>query len=194
MSIKIAISHKTAYKFDRSVKLFPHIFRLRPAAHSRTSIEGYTFKIYPENHFINWQQDPFGNYQARVVFNELATELRVEVEVIAKLQVINPFDFFVEEYAEKFPFKYDKNLEKELSLYLEIKETGIEMSKFISHLALQKDLITVDFLVYANQQVFNLLNYNIRLEVGVQSCEETMTIKSGSCRDFAWLLVQVLRS
>ena len=94
MSIKIALSHKTTYKFDRSVKLYPHVFRLRPAAHSRTAIEGYSFKIFPENHFINWQQDPFGNYQARVVFPENTTELRVDVEVIAKLQVINPFDFF----------------------------------------------------------------------------------------------------
>ena len=128
MSIKIAISHKTAYKFDRSVKLFPHIFRLRPAAHSRTLIEGYSFKIYPESHFINWQQDPFGNYQARVVFNEPTTELRVEVEVIAKLKVINPFDFFVEEYAETFPFGYDATLFKELFPYLEVKEKGVALT------------------------------------------------------------------
>ena len=112
MSIKIAISHKTTYKFDRSVKLFPHIFRLRPAVHSRTAIEGYSFKITPEDHFINWQQDPFGNYQARVVFPEKIKELKVEVEVIAKLQVINPFDYFVEEYALKYPFTYDEMLHK----------------------------------------------------------------------------------
>ncbi len=87
---------------------------MRPAAHPRTVIEGYTFKIYPENHFINWQQDPFGNYQARVVFNEKITELRVELEVIAKLKVINPFEFFVEEYAETLPFLYKNKLHKEL--------------------------------------------------------------------------------
>ena len=94
MSIKVAISHKTKYIFDRSVSLSPHIFRLRPAPNSRTPIEGYSFKISPKNHFINWQQDPFGNYQARVVFPEKTTELSIEVEVIARMQVINPFDFF----------------------------------------------------------------------------------------------------
>ena len=137
MSIKIAISHKTGYKFDRSVKLFPHIFRLRPAAHSRTAIEGYSFKIYPEDHFINWQQDPFGNYLARVVFNEKTTELRVAVEVIAKLEVINPFDFFVEEYAETFPFLYDTKLFKELIPYLEVKEheRGVLFDAFVAKLA-----------------------------------------------------------
>lgn len=194
MATKVALSHKTTYKFDRSVKIFPHIFRLRPAAHSRTAIEGYSLKITPESHFINWQQDPFGNYQARVVFNEPTTELKVEVEVIAKLEVINPFDFFIEEYAEKFPFTYEENLKKELFPYLEVKESGIEFTKLVNHLAQKKDLITVDFLVYANQHVYNTLSYNIRLETGVQTCEETLTLKSGSCRDSAWLLVQVLRS
>lgn len=194
MSIKVAISHKTAYKFDRSVSLSPHIFRLRPAAHSRTAVEGYTFKIFPENHFINWQQDPFGNYQARVVFPEKTTELRIEVEVIARLKVINPFDFFVEEYAGKFPFNYENTLLKELVPYLETKDIGEKTQHFINLMSIQKGINTVDFLVYANQQVFNAIKYNIRLETGVQNCEETLTLGSGSCRDFAWLLVQVLRS
>ncbi len=196
MSIKIAISHKTVYKFNKNTKIFPHIFRLRPAAHSRTPIEGYSLKIFPENHFINWQQDPFGNYLARVVFNENAIELRLEVEVIAKLEIINPFDFFIEEYAQNFPFTYDSTLKKELSPYLEVRESekGILFDEFILKLAQKKDLITVDFLVFANQLVFQTLSYNIRLEVGVQTCEETLEIKSGSCRDFAWLLVQALRS
>jgi len=194
MSIKVAISHKTAYKFDRSVSLSPHIFRLRPAAHSRTAVEGYTFKIFPENHFINWQQDPFGNYQARVVFTEKTTELRIEVEVIARLKVINPFDFFVEEYAGKFPFNYENTLLKELVPYLETKDIGEKTQHFINLMSIQKGINTVDFLVYANQQVFNAIKYNIRLETGVQNCEETLTLGSGSCRDFAWLLVQVLRS
>jgi transglutaminase-like putative cysteine protease len=123
MSLKVAISHKTKYKFDRSVSLSPHIFRLRPAPHSRTAIEGYSLKITPEEHFINWQQDPFGNYQARVVFPEKTKELSVEVEVIARMEVINPFDFFVEEYAEKFPFRYDDILAKELVPYLEARES-----------------------------------------------------------------------
>ena len=193
MSIKVAISHKTVYKFDRSVKLYPHVFRLRPAAHSRTAIEAYSLKIFPEKHFINWQQDAFGNYQARVVFPDLVDELRVEVEVIAKLQVINPFDFFIEEYAEKFPFTYDKTLRKELRPYLEVEGIGLETLKFIESIKVPNNVKTVDFLVLINQAVFNALNYNIRMEPGVQTCDETLIRKMGSCRDFSWLLVQVLR-
>ncbi|AYQ32198.1 DUF2126 domain-containing protein [Runella sp. SP2] len=193
MSIKVAISHKTKYIFDRSVSLSPHVFRLRPAPHSRTPIEGYSFKISPKNHFINWQQDPFGNYQARVVFPEKTTELSIEVEVIARMQVINPFDFFVEEYATKFPFKYDELLSKELIPYLEARETGPLLMDWIEKNKITTDINTVDYLVHLNQRIFSDLFYNVRMEPGVQTCEETLTKRSGSCRDSAWLFVQVLR-
>ena len=193
MSIKVAISHKTKYLFDRSVSLSPHIFRLRPAPHSRTPIEGYSFKITPKNHFINWQQDPFGNYQARVVFPEKTTELSIEVEVIAKMQVINPFDFFVEEYAEKCPVWYYALIQKELLPYLEAREAGPKLMDWIERNKITTDIKTVDYLVYLNQQLFKDLFYNVRMEPGVQTCEQTLTGLSGSCRDSAWLLVQILR-
>ncbi len=112
MAIRVAINHKTIYHYDRFVSLSPHIFRLRPAVHSRTHIEAYSFKVTPKDHFINWQQDPFGNYQARVVFPEKTKELSIEVEVIANMMVINPFDFFVEEYAENYPFQYTEQLKE----------------------------------------------------------------------------------
>ena len=115
MSIRVAIRHTTTYSYDRAVSLSPHIFRLRPAVHSRTPIEAYSFKVSPEKHFINWQQDPFGNYLARVVFPEKTKQLRIEVEIIADMIVINPFDFFVEDYAEKYPFVYPKHLAGELT-------------------------------------------------------------------------------
>ena len=140
MAIRVAINHKTTYHYDRLVSLSPHIFRLRPAVHSRTQIEAYTLKITPKEHFINWQQDPFGNYQARVVFPEKTRELSVEVEVIANMVVINPFDFFVEEYAEKFPFKYSNQLQKELIPYFEIKEEGTLLMQWLKNLEIKSGI------------------------------------------------------
>jgi uncharacterized protein (DUF2126 family)/transglutaminase-like putative cysteine protease len=192
MTIRVAIRHKTVYNFDRSVSLSPHVFRLRPAVHSRTPIKGYSLRIEPENHFINWQQDPFGNLLARVVFPEKCTRLSVEVEVIAELTVINPFDFFVEEYAENYPFNYDSLLQKELQPYLEITEQGPLLKKWLADFDIGSRTIN-DFLVDVNRKVFQTLGYNIRMEVGIQSCEESLTKLSGSCRDSAWLLVQILR-
>ncbi|MFA5983384.1 MAG: transglutaminase family protein [Methylococcaceae bacterium] len=192
MTIRVAVIHKTIYSFDRAVSLSPHIFRLRPAVHSRTPIKGYSLRIEPKNHFINWQQDPFGNFLARVVFPDKCRELTVEVEVIADMAVINPFDFFVEEYAEKFPFKYDEQLKKELEPYLEVAEEGTLLKAWVKAFDLTKRNIN-DFLVDVNRQVFTDISYNIRMEVGIQSCEESLTKKSGSCRDSAWLLVQIFR-
>lgn len=192
MTIRVAIRHKTVYSFDRLVSLSPHVFRLRPAVHSRTPIKAYALRIKPENHFINWQQDPFGNILARVVFPDKCTELSVEVEVIADMTVINPFDFFVEDYATDYPFKYPELTQKELQPYLEVTESGPLLTAWVKAFDIKKRPIN-DFLVDLNRQVFAAISYNIRMEVGIQSCEESLTILSGSCRDSAWLLVQILR-
>ncbi|MFA9392405.1 MAG: DUF2126 domain-containing protein [Prolixibacteraceae bacterium] len=192
MALKVAISHKTTYKYDRAVNLSPHIFRLRPAPHSRTPIEAYSIKIKPENNFFNWQQDPFGNYQARLVFPEKTKELSIEVEIIADLKTINPFDFFVEESATEFPFEYNETIQKELIPYLEITEKGPLLLEWIKTVD-KTPRKTIDFLIDINQQLYRHLNYTTRMEPGVQTPEETLSNKSGSCRDFAWLLVQALR-
>ncbi|MGR9014711.1 MAG: transglutaminase family protein, partial [Gammaproteobacteria bacterium] len=192
MTIRVAIRHKTVYSFDRAVSLSPHVFRLRPAVHSRTPIKGYSLRIEPENHFINWQQDPFGNMLARVVFPDKCRKLSVEVEVIADMTVINPFDFFVEDYAEHYPFQYDALLLKELQPYLEIAEQGTLLKQWLADFDLSKRTIN-DFLVDINRKVFQAIGYNIRMEAGIQSCEETLTTLTGSCRDSAWLLVQIFR-
>lgn len=192
MALKIVISHKTLYKYDRSVSLSPHIFRLRPAPHSRTPIEAYSIKIKPENQFFNWQQDPFGNYLARLVFPEKTKELSVDVEIIADLKTINPFDFFVEDYAEEYPFTYKETTKKELQPYLEIDESGPLLNAFLKDIDTSPRK-TIYFLIDLNRKIYEYLSYNIRMEPGVQSCEESLEQKNGSCRDFAWLFVQVLR-
>jgi len=192
VTIRIAIRHSTEYMFDRPVSLSPHILRLRPAAHSRTHIHGYSLRIEPENHFINWQQDPFGNFQARLVFPEKTRKFKFEVEVIADMTVINPFDFFVEEYAEHYPFSYDEALHKELQPYLEVTEEGERLNAWVAEVPREKKRI-IDFLVEINQKLQQDIGYGIRLEPGIQSCEETLDLAKGSCRDTAWLLIQILR-
>ena len=192
MAIRVAINHKSLYQYDRLVWLSPHIFRLKPAVHCRTPIEAYSFKIEPENHFINWQQDPFGNYQARVVFQEPTRALSLEVDLIANITVINPFDFFLEETAEHFPFNYESQLKKELMPYMEVKESGKLLTEWLTGIDRSKQKMN-DFLVDINRRLWEDIKYTIRMEPGVQTCDETLEKRIGSCRDSGWLLVQILR-
>lgn len=193
MTIRVALRHNTYYDFDRPISLSPHTIRLRPAPHSRTPIHSYSLKIHPEDHFINWQQDAFGNYLARIVFPEKTKRFSVEVEVIADMTVINPFDFFVEDYAEFYPFEYEPQTLKELAPYLEKLDCGDIFNAWVAkHRPKEKQRIN-DCLVALNQALQAEIEYAIRLEPGVQTPEETLSLAKGSCRDSAWVLVQVLR-
>jgi uncharacterized protein (DUF2126 family) len=193
MSIRVALHHRTNYRYDRAVNLSPQVIRLRPAPHCRTRVTAYSLRIEPRSHFINWQQDPQSNYLARVVFLEPVSQFCVEVDLVAEITVINPFDFFLEPYAEKFPFAYEEGLAKDLAPYFEREFAGPRLRAFLQNIDLSSHR-TVDFLVALNHWLSKEIRYVIRMEPGIQSCDETLYLASGSCRDSAWLLVQVLRS
>ena len=192
MTIRVALNHVTHYRYDRVVAIGPQVVRLRPSPHCRTPINSYSLKVTPVDHYVNWQQDPHGNFQARFVFPERAQELKVEVDVVAEMTVINPFDFFVEEYADKFPFEYEQSLAHELRPFLETVPRKPKLAALAASIDRSKISI-VDFLVAINAKIQQLVEYTVRLEPGVQTPEETLTLKRGSCRDSAWLLVQILR-
>ena len=192
MAIRVALHHKTEYRYDRWVKLMPQIVRLRPAPHCRTTILGYSIKIEPGGHFINWQQDPYSNHLARLVFPKDVKHFTVEVDLVAELVSINPFDFFIQADAIEFPFEYDARLRKELAPFLERTENGPLLRELVKRFV-QPRTRTIDYLVDVNQFLQKQIKYLIRLEPGIQTCEETLTKNSGSCRDTAWLLVQLLR-
>ena len=192
MAIRVALHHKTAYNYDRLATLSPQIVRLRPAPHSRTFIPSYSLRIEPQKHFINWQQDAHGNFLARIVLLEQTRRFSVEVSLVAEMTVINPFDFFLEPYAEKYPFSYSSLEQRELRAFLEAPQAGPFERKLLASIDLT-EVRTIDFLVALNQRVQKEIQYSIRMEPGVQTPEQTLELKNGSCRDSGWLLVQVLR-
>ncbi|PDT86007.1 IMP dehydrogenase [Bradyrhizobium sp. Y36] len=192
MSIYVALHHVTHYKYDRPIDLGPQTIRLRPAPHTRTPILSYSLKVTPSNHFVNWQQDPQGNWLARYVFPEKTTELKFEVDFTAQMTVVNPFDFFVEPYADSFPFDYPKDLKTELAPYLETVKPDRLFAKYLDTIP-QEAPNTVNFLVELNRQLQSRIRYIIRMEPGVQTPEETLASGAGSCRDSAWLLIQTFR-
>lgn len=196
MAIRVALSHRTSYQFDRRVNLAPHEIRLRPAPHCRTPVLGYSLNVEPAGHFLNWQQDPYGNWLARIVFPEPADRLDVVVDLTADLTVINPFDFFVEPYAEQYPFDYASALAKELIPFLEKDPPGPRLAAWLDEFraTIEPDERTVPLLVRLNQALQRSIKYLVRMEPGVQAPDETLALASGSCRDSGWLLVQILRN
>jgi uncharacterized protein (DUF2126 family) len=192
MSIHVKLHHRTRYCYDRPVALTPQIVRLRPAPHSRTPVTSYALRVEPQPHFINWQQDPQSNWLARIVFPERVDQLLLEVDLLAELAVQNPFDFFLEPAAERFPFEYEPWLERELRPFREILPAGPRLERRLAAVD-PAPRRTVDFLVELNRELAAEIRYLIRMEPGVQTPEETLALGSGSCRDSAWLLVQMLR-
>ncbi len=193
MAIIASIRHVTHYRYDQPVSLDPQIIRLRPAPHSRTRVISHSLKVTPAKHFVNHQQDPYGNWQSRFVFPESVKEFKIEVDLVADMTVYNPFDFFVEESAEHWPFDYPEELRDDLSIYRNAAPAGPLLTELLASISREK-AHTVTFLVALNQQISEAIEYLIRMEPGVQSAAETLAARSGSCRDSSWLLVQILRN
>src|SRR6204780_1118975 len=203
MTIKPALEHRTSYTFDRPVRVFPHVVRLRPAPHSRTAIEAYSLRVEPADHFVNWQQDAVGNFVYRLTFPNPTSRLTITVGLIADLKVINPFDFFIEDWAETWPsagFTFPEPLAEDLKPYLRpVDENGAGsgpgelVQAWVSTFAMAPGTRTINFLVELNRRVNSDLGYSLRMEHGVQTPDFTLRTGIGSCRDFAWLLVSILR-
>ncbi|MCB1407105.1 MAG: transglutaminase family protein, partial [Rhodobacteraceae bacterium] len=192
MSILATIHHLTHYRYDRPVTLGPQVIRLRPAPHSRTRVVSHSLKVSPPDHFVNYQQDPYGNWLARYVFPEPVTELRIEVDLTADMTVYNPFDFFVEASAETWPFDYPEDIAEDLVIYRQTESAGLLLADFLASVPRERQR-TIDFVVGLNARLAAQIGYVIRMEPGVQTPEETLALAKGSCRDTSWLLVQALR-
>ena len=195
MGIQVALNHRTHYRYDRAISLGPQVIQLRPAFHCRTPILSYSLDVTPSEHLLNWQLDPHSNRVARLIFSNKTSELRVEVNLVADLSPMNPFEFFLEPGVEEYPFAYAPELARDLEPFrsLETDAHGPLLKAFLAGFLGQKTG-TISLLLDLNRKVRDEIVYMTRLEHGVQTCEETLEKRSGSCRDSAWLLVQSLRN
>ena len=193
MSIHVALNHVTHYRYDRLVALGPQVVRLRPAPHCRTRILSYSLKVTPAKHFINWQQDPQANYLGAVRLPGEDRELRIEVDLVAEMAVLNPFDFFLEPYAESFPFAYQGAEKRDLAPYLVMFRGEPKFREYLGTIPRERKR-TIDFLVELNARLAQ--RHQVPDPHGARRADagaHADASASGSCRDSAWLLVQLLR-
>ncbi|MEM7619286.1 MAG: transglutaminase family protein [Pseudomonadota bacterium] len=193
MTLRVALTHKTDYHYNKPINLGPQVIRLKPAPHTRTPIVSYSLTLKPDDHFLNWQQDPFGNFMARMVTTEKTEIFSIHVDLVAEMSIINPFDFLVDDTAKQWPFKYTDDLKKDLEAYLTPMTQSPELTAYVKGLDIKADT-TLDFLVALNQKLEQDIDYIIRMEPGVQTPAETLKKRKGSCRDSGWLLVEILRN
>lgn len=192
MSVKVALLHRTRYRFAGAVALGPHLVRLRPAPYARARITAYSLEVGPVAHRRYWQLDPFGNWQARLIFAEPTEQLDITVDLRAEIATVDPFDFFVEPAVETWPFAYEPALALDLAPYLEVEPVGRHFAQLLAGIS-REPCYTVTFLVGLNRRLAERIGHLVRLEPGIQTIEETLEKGSGSCRDTAWLLVQLCR-
>ena len=162
----------------------PQVIRLRPAPHTRTTIRSYSLKVTPAEHFVNWQQDPNGNWLARFVFPERTTEFSIVVDLLADMAVINPFDFFVEPVPTTIRSSIRASSLEELAPYL-ASRAGRPAGSRNTCVAAARQQSTIDFIVALNQRLQGESAIWSAMDPGVQTTEETLTLASGSCRDSA---------
>jgi len=193
MGIQVALNHRTLYRYEKAITLGPQVIQLRPALHCRTPILSYSLDVTPSEHILNWQLDPHNNRLARLLFSGKTNELLVEVNLVADLSPYNPFAFFLEPGVEEYPFAYAPGLAKDLEPYRSVDPPGSLLQAFLESFVGRKSG-TISLLLDLNRKVRDEIGYVTRLEHGVQTCEETLEKRSGSCRDSAWLLVQSLRN
>ncbi|MCA9629115.1 MAG: transglutaminase family protein [Myxococcales bacterium] len=190
--MRVLLRHQTRYRYAAPVALGPHVVRLRPAAHTRAVVESYNLRLEPEPE-LRWQQDPWGNRIARLSFgkDQRVQALEVDVDLALDIRPVNPFDFFVDDRCESLPFSYPDGLDEELAPFLS-SPRGPLLDAFVAEQPLEG--YPTDWLVALNMRVAQRVQYLIRLDPGLQTSEETLTKNSGSCRDSAQLLVDVLRA
>ena len=196
MTIRVSLQHTTRYRYDRPVALGPHEIRLAPAPACRTPVASYSLAVKPERHSMHWYQDAAGNHVARVVFQEKTPLLEITVELAADLTAINPFEFLVDPAALHFPFAYPEASRHELASFLTVAESGELLRDWLQRFQASEKPAgrgTVALLVRVNERLKQDIAYVTRPEHGVQSCEETLKLRRGSCRDSGWLFAQVLR-
>jgi transglutaminase-like putative cysteine protease len=190
--LRIQLEHDTCYRYDRSVVLSPQRIRLRPAPHNRTELGDYRMQVAPATHRLDWQQDAFGNHIARVLFDGPVTEFAISVALIAVPRPVNPFQFLVDPEAERYPFAYGPLEAEALAPALVTDDAGPRLQALIAECGGARES-SVAFLAELTAHLRSVVAYTHREEAGVLDPEETLRKGEGSCRDSAWLLVQLLR-
>jgi len=193
--MKICIRHRTTYNYSEPVSFGQHKILIRPREGHDLHIESSILEITPA-HAIHWMRDVNGNSIARVDFTKPSKQLMIYSELNLQHYDYNPLDFILEDSALHYPFVYDPDTQPELAPFVHIiypKDTA-DLREWLSQFWKPGDKVeTIALLQRVNQHIHDTFQYQRRDEPGVQTPAETLKKNSGSCRDFATLLLEACR-
>lgn len=194
----LRIDHVTEYRYRKSVGLTPHRLRLHPRGVPGLRILRSELRIHPGEHILRWSLDAEGNAIGLVTFPNESDRLRIDSTLLLEQQITNPFDFLLEDRALRLPLSYDERERQFLTPFLQssdpesAREISLLLEPFLRGVS-ARDL-TLDFLTAFNRAIPALFRYSLRHEPGVQTAEETITRREGTCRDFAHLFIESVRT
>ena len=193
----LSVEHVTTYRYHQPVALGEHRMMLRPRdGHDQRLIEA-KLDIWPEPAELRWVHDVFGNSVAVAHFSGRARELRIASRARVDQRPVNALDFQLEDYAETYPFSY--GLEEIPDLARSIERHYPDPDRAVDHWArrlMRQDGPngTLDLLGAMTDTIKRELTYIPRLEAGIQEPTKTLKLGSGTCRDFALLMMEAARS
>ncbi|MFT8550349.1 MAG: transglutaminase family protein [Acetobacter okinawensis] len=184
MSSHVTLLHRTCYRYDRPVSMGPQTIRLRPMQASRTPIESYGLHISPKGSQLRWERDSCGNDVACVGFSDRLTHFDIEVSLVADMTVYDPLlQTSSDDACEDLP----------LAHYLNQADCAPEVMDFLADCPKSAGEDALEDMMALNEAIASRVAYQRRLEPGIWSPEQTLRNGSGSCRDSAWLFVNMAR-
>src|SRR5271156_3168552 len=193
----ITVRHVTTYRYKQPVAFGEHRMMLRPRDSYDQKLLDAKLVITPEPADIRWVHDVFGNCVAIARFAGRAQELGIESVIRLDHSPTNALDFQIEEYAKRYPFTYGADEMPDLLRSIERQYLDPEHEvdrwarQFLRHDGRTDTSELLAAMTYAIRQD---LTYVAREESGVQDPVKTLSVKSGSCRDFALLMMEAVRS
>jgi transglutaminase-like putative cysteine protease len=191
----LTITHLTRYTYDQQVHFQPHLLYLRPRDNPLLKVGEFTFTFSPTAR-VNWMRDDFDNLPASAHFSDPGIVLEICSACQVETVDAQPFDFLLRGYAAAFPFDYEPLHRFNLSIYLTppVQTTQEILRAWIHERMPKPPSETVAWLAALNWIIFDSITYARRDEPGIQSSLVTVRRGTGTCRDYAMLLIECART
>jgi transglutaminase-like putative cysteine protease len=190
---RLEVRHTTVYRYARPVRFGPHRAMLRPRDSHDLKLRSAVLSIAPAAQ-VSWMHDVFGNSVTLLEFSEPAAELRMESRIELEQFPLDRPEYRLAADAEHWPFAYDAEERRDLGPTLDRHYPGGDLRTWALDLLGRRELGTMVLLTTLTHAIKERLSYVARDDEGTQTPDETLATGGGTCRDYALLMIEAVRS